>query len=242
MISVCIATYNGERFLRQQLESIVSQLSEGDEVIVSDDGSTDHTLDIVEKIANKNRHLTIRIFHNEGEHGFTANFENALRQARGEYIFLSDQDDVWLPNKVRCCMQHLKKADWVASDAVIINAEGEQIGNSRWAIRRPYRTFLGNVIKIGYIGCCMAMRRTVLSRAFPFPPNRTLCPYDYWLTLLAFTYYKVKVVDEPLIQYRRHGGNVSTGGENAHCSAKFRLSYRLYLLAHVFARCMYSNS
>lgn len=95
MISVCMATYNGEEYIKEQLESILCQLGEMDEIIISDDGSTDNTLNIIESY-NDSR---IKIHINTGKHGFVYNFENALQKAKGEYIFLSDQDDIWLPEK-----------------------------------------------------------------------------------------------------------------------------------------------
>ena len=103
MISVCMATYNGEKYIELQLRSILPQLSEDDEVIVSDDASTDQTLDVVRRL-NDNR---IKIVHHETDHGYTRNFENALKYAKGDYIFLSDQDDEWLPEKVQVTLQAL---------------------------------------------------------------------------------------------------------------------------------------
>ena len=99
MISVCIATYNGAEYLREQVESILSQLEEEDEIVVSDDSSTDTTIEILQSFGDRR----IKIFKNPAK-GFVRNFENALRQAQGDFIFLSDQDDVWLPNKVAVCM------------------------------------------------------------------------------------------------------------------------------------------
>ena len=96
MISVCIATYNGERFIREQIDSILRQLSSDDEIIVSDDGSTDDTISIINSIDDKR----IRIIEGPRKHSPTHNFECAMKEAKGYYIFLADQDDVWKPNKV----------------------------------------------------------------------------------------------------------------------------------------------
>ena len=95
MISVCIATYNGEKYLREQLDSILPQLAESDEVIVSDDGSTDGTIDLITSLNDPR----IKIVSNSGRKGYVGNFENALKHTTGDYIFLSDQDDIWYPNK-----------------------------------------------------------------------------------------------------------------------------------------------
>ena len=116
MISVCIATYNGEKYILEQILSILPQLKENDEIIVSDDSSTDTTLEIIKNINDKR----IQIFKNTGNHGVNSNFDNALKRAHGEYIFLSDQDDVWLPGKVDRCLAELRTADLIMHDATIL--------------------------------------------------------------------------------------------------------------------------
>ena len=116
-ISVCLATFNGEKYLQQQIESILIQLGDNDELIISDDGSSDQTLNIIESFSDKRIH----IFHNKMNHGFIGNFENALRIATGDYIFLSDQDDVWSSDKLRISLQALEKADLIVHDAEMID-------------------------------------------------------------------------------------------------------------------------
>ena len=125
-ISVCIATYNGEKYIRDQLESILSQLDFCDEIVVSDDHSSDKTIAII-KSFNDDR---IRVIYNSGQKGYTSNFENALKHAKGEYIFLSDQDDIWLKGKVDKCMEYLQDYDFVVSDAVIVNQDLETLKKS----------------------------------------------------------------------------------------------------------------
>ena len=117
MVSVCIATYNGEKYLRQQIESILPQLSKEDEIVISDDCSTDRTVEIL-KVFKDER---IKIFVNESNLGVVENFENAIKQSIGEYVFLSDQDDVWKPNKVETIKQLLQTYDFVSHNAEIIN-------------------------------------------------------------------------------------------------------------------------
>lgn len=229
MISVCIATYNGERFIKRQLESIISQLSAEDEIVISDDGSTDRTLDVVKVISSP----LIKIYHNTNEHGYTPNFENALNHVTGDYIFLSDQDDIWAPDKVKICMHYLQKYDMVITDAEIVDEEENKLYPSFFELRHPYKTFWGNILKFGYIGCCMCFRRTVLDRALPFPINYKYSTHDNWLTVVAMLYYSSKVIDDKLVLYRRHGNNASNGSTNLHKNLGFRLSYRMYLLLNL---------
>lgn len=232
-ISVCIATYNGEKFIKRQLESIISQLDEHDEIIVSDDGSTDATLQIVKSVNSP----LVRVVNNKSVHGYTGNFENALNEAKGEYIFLSDQDDEWAPNKVEKCMQYLDSCDFVVSDASIVDAQGGVLAPSFFLMRSPKTGFWGNLYKFGYIGCCMAFRRNVLVKALPIPRNHVLCSHDNWLMLVASLYHRCKVVNDKLVSYRRHGGNASTGEVKGRKSSFFRIKYRAYLFGNVLSRC-----
>ena len=232
MITVCLTTYNSHRFLHQQIQSILPQLSTEDEILISDDGSTDDTLAIIQGFESP----LIRVIHNEGEHGYTPNFENALRMAKGDIIFLADHDDIWMPNKVERCLALLEDADFVVHDATIIDEWGNLKGNSFYFIRHPRRTLLGNIVKIGFLGCCMAFRRNLLEKALPFPSNHTLCTHDNWLTLIGMAYFRCKVSDECLVAYRRHAANVSSGEQNTHRAIGFRLKYRFYLLVNLIMR------
>ena len=141
-ISVCMATYNGEKYIKEQLESIISQLDENDEVIVSDDHSTDRTLDIVKDLKDSR----IKIFLNKNKKGLTYNFENAIKQAKGNYIFLSDQDDVWLPNKIALSLKGLEDNDVVVTNCMITNNNLNIINNSYFKFNNSKKGFLKNGI------------------------------------------------------------------------------------------------
>ena len=231
-ISVCVATYNGEKFIIEQLTSILNQLEDSDEVIISDDNSTDHTIDFVKQLDDSR----IKIYFNDNNKGYTSNFENALSKAKGCYIFLADQDDIWVENKVQYCLAQLKKYDFVVSDAVIIGEKEALIAPSFFAVRKCYNSLAGNILKFGYLGCCMAFNKKILDRALPFPSNHKLCTHDNWLFLIAKTYYRLKISDEKLIKYRRHGLNVSTGGFSNNTSIWFKVKYRMYLLINLLKR------
>lgn len=224
MISVCIATYNGEKYIKEQLLSILKQIGPDDEIIISDDVSIDNTIEIIKSFNDRR----IKIFFNR-EKGYTSNFENALKQAVGDFIFMSDQDDIWSSNKVEVCLKELKKYDLVVSDCFIINADNEIISDSYFKLRNVKKTCFGNLIKFSYLGCCLAFRSEILSKALPFPPKRKLCTHDNWLFLVGSFYFKHKVITDKLIYYRRHDGNVSTGGLISKTSAWFKIVYRVYL-------------
>lgn len=229
MISVCMATYNGEKYLKEQLQSILKQLSDEDEIIISDDGSKDGTYDVVNKM-NDNR---IKWVVNNGNHGFTHNFENALKYASGDVIFLSDQDDIWCDNKVKISIQYLKNSDFIISDCITVNKDMEVIQESRFKAFNIKNGFIRHLIKSRYLGCCMAFKRNVLETALPFPKKDELVEHDIWLASVGLLYFKVQLIDKPLIFYRRHGDNVSDGGFDKGYSVWnkiYRRIYRLYKL------------
>ncbi len=231
-ISVCIATYNGEIFIRRQLLSILSQLRDCDEIIISDDQSKDNTLGVIREIKD-NR---IRIVENQYEKGYVSNFENSLSYAKGDIIFLSDQDDIWHPDKVRICMQYLQLYDFIVSDAVIIGKNDERLYESFYDLRHSPKSYWGNLLKFGFLGCCMAFKYSVLEKALPFPSNHKMCTHDNWLFLIGATFFHYKVLDEKLIFYRRHNNNVSSGGLKSTTTCFFKIRYRFYLLIHILKR------
>ena len=197
MISVCIATYNGERYIRQQIESIVCQLNVDDEIIVSDDGSTDGTLDIVKGIGDKR----IKIIEGPGRKSPILNFECALKASKGDFIFLSDQDDVWKPDKVEICMKWLKTYNCVVSDAEVTDNRLKPLYPSLYDIMQVRQGRIYNTIwKNGYTGCCMAFRRNVLEASLPFPKNIPM--HDIWIGNVAAYKYNVIFIPDSLIHFR----------------------------------------
>lgn len=232
-VSVCIATYNGQKYIKEQLESIVSQLSIDDEIVVSDDGSTDNTLAIINEL-NDTR---IKVVHNQSEHGYTPNFENALKHSSGDYVVLSDQDDVWMPNKLSVIRNDLEQADFVVSNAKVVDSNLNLISDSFWSLSSPYRSFWGNIFRFSYLGCCMAFRRSVLEVALPFPGRHLMATHDNWLFLVGIACFKVCFESEPLIMYRRHMCNTSNGClSHSTNSVLFMFKYRVYLIRHILTR------
>lgn len=208
MNSICIASYNGEKYISQQLESILSELLENDEVIISDDNSSDRTLDIVQSFNDKR----IKVFKNENSTGRpTENFGNALKHARGDIIFLSDQDDIWLENKYSKMLAILKNNILVLSDSILVDSELNVIQPSFFKYHNSKKGVLRNSIKNSYFGSCMAFRRELLNFALPFPRSKEI-GHDVWLGLVAEIIGSVGFLDEQLILYRRHDSAVTAHG------------------------------
>lgn len=207
MISVCVATYNGEKYIEQQLRSILEQIAPNDEVIVSDDGSTDNTLQIVDSIGDPR----IRIRHSEA-HYFKHNFVEAMREAKGDFIFLSDQDDVWLPGKYERCVNELKDVDLVCTNSQMTDEHLQVIEPDFFSVYHSGPGILKNALNNTYYGSCLAFRRSLLDDALPMPPTREI-GHDIWLGLVAEKTGKVRFIDTPYLLYRRHSDSkTSTNG------------------------------
>lgn len=228
MISVCIATYNGARYIGEQLASILPQLSAEDEVVVSDDGSTDGTLDIVRSL-NDSR---IRIVDGPRRHSPTLNFEWALRNAKGDYVFLADQDDVWLEGKVRRCVEELQKCDCVVSDARVTDSCLNTTSESLFKLMHVRRGRLSNLLwRNGYTGCCMAFKREVLSKALPFPTDIPM--HDIWIGNVAAFCGRLRFIDDRLLLFRRHDATASCNGKGSTYSLWQKLSFRWHTLKNI---------
>lgn len=230
MVSVCLATFNGEKYIREQIDSILPQLSSEDELIISDDGSSDNTLAII-KTYNDSR---IVLFKNEGYHGYVGNFENALLHSRGDYIFLCDQDDIWKSNKVRIVMKYLKKYDLVIHNAEIINEVGMPVGRNYYDCMHNRTGFFANLVSTRYLGCCMAFSKDVLKTSLPFVSLKR--GHDYWIGCIAALKYKIVFIDDILISYRRHGNNASSSSSKSTSSLKKKICKRVDMLHALFLR------
>jgi|HubBroStandDraft_1064217.scaffolds.fasta_scaffold00857_14 glycosyltransferase involved in cell wall biosynthesis len=227
-VSACVAAFQGERFITQQLHSILAQLAADDEIIVVDDASTDGTSSKLAALQDPRLH----VIRNAKNQGILRSFETALSRSSGEIVFLSDQDDLWLPNKVQVVLDVFARDPdlmLVASDATLIDEDGTKIGDSFYARRGRFRAGLWSNILIGkFHGCTMAFRSTLLQSALPFPPA-TEVHHDTWIGCInALIGGKTEYIAEPLVAYRRHSSNV-TGRIRLSAQTRFRVRYHLVL-------------
>ncbi len=245
MISVCIATHNGEKYIKEQIDSILSQLNRNDEIIISDDGSTDATLNILSSYGDPRIHIIRFIQPDEKRsHKYdrnqlyilyaSRNFENALTHSKGNYIFLCDQDDIWYPDKVKEMMECLKAYDIVKHDFSTIDSSGKLIKETNYNAEHQRNRSLTHLIKhLPFRGCCMAFNRKVLTRSLPFP--KKCLQHDSWIGMIArinnhsFFYY-----DKPLIYHRLHENNVSESNKSnsIYYKFKYRINLILQILCH----------
>lgn len=228
-ISVVMATYNGEKYIEKQLESIVKQLDDSDELIISDDGSTDKTKSILTKYVTKYSNIKLL---DGPKKGVIKNFENALKHTKGDIIFLSDQDDIWVEGKVKKILQEFSKGyDLVLHDASIVDQNEKVLEESFFNHRKSKKGFLNNLIKNSYLGCCMAFNKEILKFALPFPDNIEM--HDWWIGLVSEKVGKVSLLNEKLLLYRRHGNNVSSFH---HYPLKKMISNRYHILLKLITR------
>lgn len=202
--SVCVATYNGEKYIEEQLASIMSQLTEADEIVVSDDGSKDGTLSVVEQL--KETYPNIKIVKGP-QKGFSCNFENAVKNASKDIIVFSDQDDIWKDNKIERLDEVFGNNNECTTILHTMSTfrAGEEEGHE---IPMGYnRGVLRNWLMSSYWGCCMAVKREFLIKFLPF---REYCVgHDQLTGLMTEKYGKAVFLDEDLIMHRLHDSNTS---------------------------------
>lgn len=200
-----MATYNGEKFIMEQILSILPQLFPDDEMIISDDGSSDSTIEIINSIGDKR----IKLYNNSFK-DVVKNFEFSISKSKGDYIFLSDQDDIWHPDKVKNTLEC-----FVTSDADLIVTNVAYI--DQFGVLQPeefYKTGFkkgvwDNLKKNHFIGCAMAFKKSAKKWFLPFPTGIPM--HDWWIGLKVGRYGKIQFLDQKLHFYRRHNNNVTTG-------------------------------
>lgn len=225
-VSVAMATYNGEKYIKQQLETILNNLKENDEVIISDDNSTDGTINIIKELNDKR----IKIY--EGPClGVKQNFANAIRFCEGDYIFLADQDDIWAKGKVEKIVKYFEElnADVIQHDCNIVNSKLEEILPSYFEFRKCKNGIIKNIAKGSYLGCCMAFKKELKEYILPIPNNVDM--HDQWIGLIGEIKGKFLFVSDKLIKYRRHENNESNCFK--HHSVKVMVRDRINLIKNL---------
>jgi len=206
-VSVCMATYNGEKYVAEQVKSILAQLAPGDELVVSDDGSTDDTANILREFGD-----SLRLIGVTRVGGVVPNFSRALFHARGDLILLADQDDVWLPGRMNVFRAGLANHDLVLTNALVVDESLQPTGTTLFDQIQPSTGFWRNLLRRNsFVGCCIGFRRSLLTPVLPMPRGTPW--HDWLLGLLACLRGRVQLVDTPLLLYRRHSTNASLTGE-----------------------------
>ncbi|MBO7490598.1 MAG: glycosyltransferase [Bacteroidales bacterium] len=214
MISVALCTYNGEQYINEQLESIVNQTILVDEIVVCDDGSTDNTIQVVQTFATQHQNISFKIIINNINIGVRRNFEKALKLCEGEIKFLSDQDDIWMPNKAETVIEYFRKnpdKNIVMTNAVLIDENNkiltdktlfDCVGLTKKILSEATND---NIVDLFLnsnraTGATMAIRKNVNL----ITNYNTPILHDYILAIEALSHNSLGIIIQPLIQYRIH--------------------------------------
>ena len=218
MILIVLCTYNGSQYIEEQLNSYLQQTVLPDELIICDDNSTDDTLDIVKRW-KETAPFAVYIVKNPVQLGVTKNFENGIRKAQGPYIFLSDQDDVWLPHKLEASLAQMKQLEQqygedtpllVHSDLTVVDTQLQTLHKSMFHSQHltpiededAWRRLL---VQNFVTGCTILINRAAVKEALPFPSHAVI--HDWWLATVVALIGHIGFVVEPTIYYRQHGDN-----------------------------------
>ena len=213
MISVAMATYNGQKYIKEQLDSIISQSLKADEIVISDDGSTDDTIAILDDYAS--RYSFIRVTHNVGRHGFVANFANAISLCGGDYIALCDQDDIWCEDHIKDLYDNIGDNYIIGGNSLLVNADGtsqhiamKDVCGAK-LLPQDNKDFFKSLIYINiFQGTACMITRELVEKSLPFPDGIKF--HDHYLAVVAASYDKACYLDKVVLLYRQHQSNVTT--------------------------------
>lgn len=223
MITVLLAVYNGSRYIREQMDSLLSQTFKDFKIMIHDDGSSDDTVQIIDAYIAKYPDKISRIEHSSLG-GACANFSFLFSKCEDDYIMFCDQDDVWFPRKIEKTLDAMKKAEeehgketpiLVHSDLTVTDAALKPISHSFFEYQKldPTRISLNNLLVQNCVtGCTTMVNRALKERSGEIPKECAM--HDWWLALIAAVFGKIEFVNEPLIYYRQHGDN-SVGAKSA---------------------------
>ncbi|ASO10009.1 glycosyltransferase [Salmonella enterica] len=239
MISVCIPTYNGEYYIEEQIDSILSEIGPDDEIIISDDGSTDSTLSIIEEYKDprikvyKNSIKNINYFKDRTEillKKVSLNVQNTLMHCQGDYIYLADQDDIWIKGRIAKTISFLNtnSPTLVVCNCSVIDEDRNVTQDSYFDYISPSSNIFRTMVKSSFHGCCMCFNRSLLDKLFPFPEYSI--GHDLWIGLQAMKFKGVLFYSEPLLLYRRHSSTVTMTGNKSSNTLNFKIKYRLMML------------
>lgn len=205
LISIVLCTYNGEKFLREQIDSLLTQTYRNIEIIISDDASDDGTVQILQYYGEN---FPVKVFLQEANLGVSKNFEFAVQQSTGAFIAFSDQDDIWLPEKIEAMYQAIGDYFLIYSDSELVDENGNSLHRKLSALRRMYtgNKTTGFVFSNVVWGHTILINRKLLDSAMPCPDG---IPHDIWMGFKAATITGIKYLDQCLTKYRQHADTVT---------------------------------
>lgn len=238
-IGVVIAAYNGEKYIAEQINSILSQTRKPDIIVVSDAGSTDATVEICKKILSQAADIEYTVLESRTQLGVTENFQKGLLHCQCDYVFFSDQDDVWLPDKISAFIASMEKNDaaFAFSNAEIVDEALNPVNKSLWesidysqadnycVFEKENYWFVKELVRHNIVtGMCMCVRKDLVNQIVPFEPEVL---HDAWIAMNAALKVKTVAIAQKLVLYRQHQGNVI--GTSTSVRKKYSKSFSYYL-------------
>ena len=219
LVSIAMATYNGEKYLKEQLDSIYAQTYKNIEVIVCDDCSSDKTVEILDEYKEK---YGLKYYINEKNLGFKKNFEKAISLCSGDFIALADQDDIWIESKIELLVKKIGDSSLIHSACSLID-ENSKVISSLWIKQDDFKySFAKFIFGNTVTGCTVLLKKELLKDAFPIPSGEKY--HDWWLALLATKMNGIVYYDKALVKYRQH----STQDTGAYVDSLFLKIARYY--------------
>ena len=234
-IDILMATYNGEKYLEEQIDSILGQTYKNIRLIISDDCSTDNTKNILKKYQEKEN---IEIYYQKENLGYVKNFEFLLQKVENEIYMLSDQDDVWMSNKVEDTLKKLEEdnADLVFTDLEIVDENLNTIDKSFNRKMDKFRKIEKTLGKKSFeylynniTGCTIMSKKEWINKILPIPKNSKYVIHDSWIGLIISLKGKISYLDKPTIKYRQHGDNQVGTERTSHKYKKFSQIRELFI-------------
>jgi glycosyltransferase involved in cell wall biosynthesis len=204
LVSIAMATYNGAKYIEEQLQSIIHQTYSNLEIVIVDDCSKDNTVEIVEQYQQE--YPFIRLYVNEQNSGVTKTFEAAIQECSGEFIAISDQDDIWELNKIEILVNEIGEHDAVYSNSLLVDASGHSLSKSFTTIMNMKTYYSGApfLLSNSVPGHTILMKQEFVQNILPFPPKML---FDLWIGFCAAGNNGIKFVDKTLVKYRQHETN-----------------------------------
>jgi glycosyltransferase involved in cell wall biosynthesis len=212
LISIALCTYNGAKYLQEQLMSIINQTYKNIEIVVVDDCSTDNTVDLVKSL--EKTFPQIKLYQNEKNLGFNKNFEKAIELTTGDYIAISDQDDIWELNKLEFLFNHIGDNWLIFSNSVFIDEQNNDLGKTllQSSFKLGERDFRSLLFYNFVTGHTTLFARTFILYIFPIPSSGY---YDWWMGFIALYHKKIAYLNKNLTRHRIHGSSVMNKEEQA---------------------------
>lgn len=234
-VDILLATYNGEQYLVEQIESILNQTYKDFRLLISDDCSTDNTKQIIKDYEKKDKR--IQVFFQEKNVGVVQNFEFLMKKVESDYFMFSDQDDIWKENKIEMTLNkiQLTNANLVYSDLEVVDSDLNITFESYWKLKgiyhkiKKYNNFKSLYLNNFVTGCTIIAKKDLIEKVLPLPKTSKYVLHDYWISLIASQEGNIEYVEESLIKYRQHKNNKVGSKKKSDTIEKFEEMRELFI-------------